>query len=225
MQIIAASTPIPFPPLQSQTSACSFRFPFNKPCRPVPRPHPRPCYPGDRGTQMATAAQAPVSPAETDPVLRWLARRSACPQPDTRAAVSRANSTHSTGPRTESGKQRSPQDALRHGLTARAAVLATEDPEAYQRHLQQFLNDCAPANAIETQLVHEMANIAWRLSRIPFIEAELLYQAPRRAPLPPVPKGSRSAPQHPGRTSPPGAPPSQRSGRDPHTPSTQRTSL
>jgi hypothetical protein len=129
---------------------------------------------------MATAAQAATPTTDPDPVLRWLARRSACPQPDTenrRAAINRANSAHSTGPRTEAGKQRSSQNALRHGLTARTAVLPTEDPEAYQRHLQQFLDDCAPANSIETQLVHEMADIAWRLNRIPFIEAELLSQA------------------------------------------------
>jgi hypothetical protein len=132
---------------------------------------------------MATAAQAPTT--ATDPVERWLARRSSCPQPDDlpailegrRAAVNRANSAHSTGPRTEAGKQRSSQNALSHGLTARTAVLPTEDPEAYQRHLQQFLADCAPAGATETQLVHEMANTSWRLNRIPFLEAELLSQA------------------------------------------------
>src|ERR1700722_11084518 len=144
---------------------------------------PAPCYPSDRGIQMATAAQAPATP--TDPVERWLARRSACAQPDPektgeapRAATNRAISAHSTVPRTESGKQRSSQNALRHGLTARAAVLPNEDPGAYQRHVQQFLADCKPANAIETQLVHEMANIAWRLNRIPFLEAELLSLEP-----------------------------------------------
>jgi hypothetical protein len=35
-----------------------------------------------------------------------------------RAAINRANAQHSTGPRTESGKQRSSLNALRHGLTA-----------------------------------------------------------------------------------------------------------
>jgi hypothetical protein len=40
-----------------------------------------------------------------------------------RVAINRANSQHSTGPRTESGKQRSSLNALRHGLTARTAVL------------------------------------------------------------------------------------------------------
>jgi hypothetical protein len=127
---------------------------------------------------MATAAQAPATPT-TDPIERWLARRSACPQPGAeaqRAATNRANSAHSTGPRTESGKQRSSLNALRHGLTARTAVLPTEDPEAYQRHIQQFLDEYQPANSTETQLVHEIANTAWRLNRIPFLEAELFSQ-------------------------------------------------
>ena len=170
---------------------------------------------------MATAAQAPAAPIAKDPVERWLARRSACPQHDAnqldakmtgspvrslranssearRAATNRANSARSTGPRTESGKQRSSQNALSHGLTgppapdgvfrgteiqerskgvpatAQTAVLPTEDPEAYQRHIQQFLDEYKPATPTETQLVHEIANTAWRLNRIPFLEAELL---------------------------------------------------
>jgi hypothetical protein len=118
---------------------------------------------------MATAAQAQPTPSATDPVDRWLARR---------AATNRANSQHSTGPRTESGKQRSSQNALRHGLTAQTAVLPTEDPEAYQRHIQQFLDEYAPATPTEIQLVHEIANTAWRLNRIPFLEAGLLSDNP-----------------------------------------------
>ena len=144
---------------------------------------------------MATAVQAPATPTTTDPVQRWLARRGA----DTRqgrnisssapslratdsdaqrAAINRANSLHSTGPRTQPGKQRSSLNALRHGLTARTAVLPTEDPAAYQRHIQQFLDEYAPATPTETQLVHEIANTAWRLNRIPSLEAELLSQDP-----------------------------------------------
>jgi len=118
---------------------------------------------------MATAAQAPATPTTTDPVETWLARR---------AAVNRANSQHSTGPRTEPGKQRSSLNALRHGLTAQTAVLPTEDPDAYQRHIQQFLDEYQPATPTETQLVHEIANTAWRLNRIPLLEAELLSQNP-----------------------------------------------
>jgi hypothetical protein len=103
-----------------------------------------------------------------------------------RAATNRANSARSTGPRTESGKQRSSRNALRHGLTAQTAVLPTEDPEAYQRHNQQFVDEYAPATATETQLVHEIANTAWRLNRIPCLEAQLLSQDPNPQTLIPV---------------------------------------
>jgi hypothetical protein len=95
-----------------------------------------------------------------------------------RAATNRANAAHSTGPRTEPGKQRSSLNALRHGLTARTAVLPAEDPEAYQRHIQQFLDEYQPATPTETQLVHEIADTAWRLNRIPLLEAGLFAQDP-----------------------------------------------
>ncbi len=117
---------------------------------------------------MATAAQAqPTQTANRQPLI-----------PNPRIRANRANALHSTGPRTESGKQRSSLNALSHGLTARTAVLPTEDPDAYQRHIQQFLDEYAPATPAETQLVHEIANTAWRLNRIPFLEAELLSQNP-----------------------------------------------
>jgi hypothetical protein len=114
-------------------------------------------------------AQTQATPTTADPIQRWLERR---------ATTNRANSLRSTGPRTEPGKQRSSLNALRHGLTARTAVLPTEDSEAYQRHIQQFLVEYAPATPTETQLVHEIANTAWRLNRIPCLEAELLSQDP-----------------------------------------------
>ena len=121
---------------------------------------------GNRSPSSSTTTR---NTTNTHPVDRWLAQR---------AATNHANSLHSTGPRTEQGKQRSSQNALRHGLTARTAVLPTEDPEAYQRHIQQFLDEHKPATPTETQLVHEIANTAWRLNRIPSLEAELLSQDP-----------------------------------------------
>jgi hypothetical protein len=111
--------------------------------------------------------------------------RPTSPKPQ-RAATNRANSTHSTGPRTESGKRRSSLNALSHGLTARTVVLPTEDPATYQRHIQQFLDEYAPATPTETQLVHEIANTAWRLNRIPSLEAELLSQNPNPQTLIPM---------------------------------------
>jgi hypothetical protein len=80
----------------------------------------------------------------------------------------------STGPRTAAGKQRSSMNALTHGLTAASPVLATEDPAAYQRHCRGFFDEYQPATPTETQLTQEIADTAWRLNRIPALEAALL---------------------------------------------------
>jgi hypothetical protein len=101
-----------------------------------------------------------------------------------RAAINRANganrrnSRHSTGPRTDSGKQRSSQNALRHGLTAASAVLPSEDQAAYDAHRRGFFDEYKPATPTETQLVIELADTAWRLNCIPLLEAALLSQDP-----------------------------------------------
>jgi hypothetical protein len=94
-----------------------------------------------------------------------------------RAVINRANSRHSTGPRTDSGKQRSSLNALRHGLTAASAVLASEDQAAYDAHRRGFFDEYQPATPTETQLTQELADTSWRLNRIPLLEAELLSRA------------------------------------------------
>ncbi|HTR34401.1 MAG TPA: hypothetical protein VMH80_00770 [Bryobacteraceae bacterium] len=104
----------------------------------------------------------------SDPVLRWLERRE---------AINQANAQHSTGPRTEAGKQRSSRNALTHGLTAASPVLPTEDAAAYEAHCRAFHDEYQPATPTETQLVTELADTAWRLNRIPKLEAALLDRA------------------------------------------------
>ena len=94
-----------------------------------------------------------------------------------RATVNRANAQHSTGPRTESGKQRSSLNAIRHGLTAQTVVLPSEDPAAYETHRRQFFAEYQPATATETQFVQELVDTSWRLNRIPLLEADLLARA------------------------------------------------
>jgi hypothetical protein len=94
-----------------------------------------------------------------------------------RIAINRANSRHSTGPRTDSGKQRSSLNALRHGLTAASAVLPSEDQVAFDAHRCGFFDEYKPATPTETQLVQELADTSWRLNRIPLLEAALLDRA------------------------------------------------
>jgi hypothetical protein len=99
------------------------------------------------------------------------------PTPVDRAAINRANSRHSTGPRTDSGKQRSSLNALRHGLTAASAVLPSEDQAAYDTYRRSFFDEYQPATPTETQLIQELADTAWRINRIPVLEAALLDRA------------------------------------------------
>ena len=96
------------------------------------------------------------------------------PTPDPRAEINRANSQHSTGPRTPAGKQRSSLNALRHGLTGHVIVLPSEDHAAYQHHTRRLFDDLQPKGALEEQLVQSLADTSWRINRIVALETNLL---------------------------------------------------
>jgi hypothetical protein len=99
------------------------------------------------------------------------------PIPEPRTRANRANAALSTGPRTAAGKQRSSQNALTHGLTAASPVLPSEDPAAYDAHRRGFFDEYQPATRTETQLTQELADTAWRINRVPLLEAALLDRA------------------------------------------------
>ena len=88
--------------------------------------------------------------------------------------ANRQNAKKSTGPRTEEGKARSSQNGLKHGLLARDAVMADEDPAEYDRQFQLLEENIFPKNAIEFALVRQIADAEWRLRRIARIEAGLV---------------------------------------------------
>jgi hypothetical protein len=99
------------------------------------------------------------------------------PDPDAdahRAEINRANSQHSTGPRTPAGKQRSSLNALRHGLTGHVIVLPSEDHAAYETHTQRLFQDLQPKGALEEQLVQSLADTSWRINRVAALETNLL---------------------------------------------------
>src|SRR5947207_15346491 len=87
-------------------------------------------------------------------------------KPPNRAETNRANAQHSTGPRTEAGKQRSSLNALRHGLTGHTIVLPSDDVVAYERHCKEVHDQYQPKNKMEVLLAQMLADLAWRLNRI-----------------------------------------------------------
>jgi len=89
-------------------------------------------------------------------------------------AANLANSHLSTGPKTEEGKAASSQNSLKHGLTAKTALLPGEDPTEYEALTQGMTIDLGPGNTVESSLVTELVDLQWRLQRVPRLEATIL---------------------------------------------------
>src|SRR5258706_14034990 len=75
----------------------------------------------------------------------------------------RRNAQRSTGPKTQSGKQRSSQNAVRHGLSAETVIGPLEDPADYRA----FWRADTTAYDAETAVARELGlRRASRLSRL-----------------------------------------------------------
>jgi hypothetical protein len=93
---------------------------------------------------------------------------------DRQMEANRLNAQASTGPRTDEGKAASSRNALTHGLTARAGLLAGEAPEAFRRLRQDLITELRPEDALELELAEQIVSLLWRLRRVPAFEAALL---------------------------------------------------
>jgi hypothetical protein len=93
--------------------------------------------------------------------------------------ANRRNAKKSTGPKTEGGKARSKQNALKHGLRSSEIVTPDEDPADYEELRQELEKSLAPVGFVETVLVERVATHLWRLRRCVRIEACLLLGGPK----------------------------------------------
>jgi hypothetical protein len=76
----------------------------------------------------------------------------------------RRNAQKSTGPKTQCGKQRSSQNAVRHGLTAETVIGPLGDPADYQAFEQAVTTADDAETAVERELVLRLASLLWRLT-------------------------------------------------------------
>jgi hypothetical protein len=89
--------------------------------------------------------------------------------------ANQANARLSTGPTSAEGKQRSSQNALKHGFTSTKTILLPgEDEEAYNELAAGFQKDFRPGSTIERAMVEELTILQWRLLRVPQLEAKIL---------------------------------------------------
>jgi hypothetical protein len=96
---------------------------------------------------------------------------------DKQKASNKQNAKHSTGPKTDEGKQRSSQNALKHGIYAIESVIPGEDPADFDALCTEFGQRYDPDGPYERSLVRQMADAEWRMRRIMRLEADFLKSA------------------------------------------------
>src|SRR3982750_4131324 len=102
---------------------------------------------------------------------------------EARIAANRRNAQHSTGPRTAEGKAKSRYNAVKHGLRSRSddLVLPHEDPAELEAKIGRWVEQLAPRNEPERDLVEQAARLSWMLRRAQRHEAALLSRRVRKA--------------------------------------------
>jgi hypothetical protein len=80
--------------------------------------------------------------------------------------------SRSGGPRTPKGKERSRDNAVKHGIFSRVVVLEGEPATEYDALLKGFWDAVNPQGELEEHLVDRMATSAWRQRRLLVMEAE-----------------------------------------------------
>jgi hypothetical protein len=87
--------------------------------------------------------------------------------------ANRRNAQKSTGPKTETGKEHSRRNAVRHGLTAETVIGLLEDAENYRQFEAAVAADYDAQSAVERELVLRLASVLWRLRRATTFETGL----------------------------------------------------
>ena len=88
--------------------------------------------------------------------------------------ANKQNARRSTGPRTATGKAKSSQNALKHGLRAQATVLPDENLDDFEFLVSELETQFQPQTALEWNLLRQLADAEWRMRRVPCLEAALL---------------------------------------------------
>jgi hypothetical protein len=116
-----------------------------------------------------------------------------------KADIARENGRKSKGPITVAGKEKSSQNALRHGYTSHRAVLLTNESEQELREFSQIqFDELKPATPAQSLVVEEIIAAAWRLRRIwhaetAFIDMEMARQFKVPYDLEPIDQHMRTA--------------------------------
>jgi hypothetical protein len=93
---------------------------------------------------------------------------------EARVLANRRNAEKSTGPRTAEGKAVVAQNAVKHGLWARQAVLKDEDAAEFDLHRRRMLDSLAPDGPDQEALAERIVALWWRLKRAERMQDEAI---------------------------------------------------
>jgi len=88
-------------------------------------------------------------------------------------AANRENAKKSTGPKTDTTKELTKMNALRHGLTGQVNLMPEEDREAHDNFCAAIVGSLAPEGALEIQFAQSVAEDNWRANRGRAIETNM----------------------------------------------------
>lgn len=88
--------------------------------------------------------------------------------------ANRRNARKSTGPRNCKGKSIVSQNAVKHGLLARQAVISSENRNEFCLYRDLMLAELAPAGPMETILAQRIVSLSWRLKRAGIIQKQTI---------------------------------------------------
>jgi hypothetical protein len=88
--------------------------------------------------------------------------------------INLVNAGKSTGPKTRAGKQRSSQNAFKHGLTGNRMILQEHEHEAYNRLTRELNLQLKPGSELERQLVQKIIDCHTRLNRVAALDGNIL---------------------------------------------------
>jgi hypothetical protein len=105
---------------------------------------------------------------------------------EAQVVANRLNAQKSTGPRTPEGKTVVSQNAVKHGLLAKEAVVRGEDPGQFEFYRDQMLGELAPAGQMESVLAERVVSLSWRLQRAERLQTaafDAMYEEDTTGPL------------------------------------------
>jgi hypothetical protein len=113
----------------------------------------------------------------------------------TKAEAARINGRKSRGPKTPQGRANASMNATTHGLTAKTLILQNESQAEFLEMLNAYIDVFKPANAIEVEVVSDIAAARWRLRRMWRYQTAILDLAAEKL-APEFDKGSRPLDDH-----------------------------